>query len=349
VSDHDNRAVWADTYAGDRMRAKRVPDDNVLLSVDGADDVPLWTAKFMESSARGFCSALADLFGVELHAKGTAAKLQEQTTEPLPDDDCRVRVLLQMANEEDASADTWRPDSEKYSEHRARAHNLREATRHIRELEAQVAAFRAPAEAVGYTVSEDGKCWTGNGGGREFVQGPPINVTHGEDPGDYLERIRAGEEPGTVDHLQEARDCLADIEAQSLAGDNEQGAALQAIAHATIADAELIVEHLRFVAESVELQRQALALHQQGQALAEKITAARPIDRLVELPRQNGGVYLIDPAEVSRVESTGPTAIDTWVDLRGHSEEDCMHVGLPCEETLRRLRGETGSAEEGEG
>lgn len=96
----------------------------------------------------------------------------------------------------------------------------------IVELEAQVAAFRAPAEAAGYTVSADGKCWTGNGGGREFFQGPPINVTHRE-------------EPETVDHLAEAQEHLAEIGTQSLAGDNEIGAAMQSIAHAAIAQAEL--------------------------------------------------------------------------------------------------------------
>jgi hypothetical protein len=221
------------------------------------------------------------------------------------------------------------------------AHQLRLSVIRLRQAMQQVSAYADRIDSVAYKL--DGHS------AAEFFQGPPINVTGGEDPGDYLERIRSGEEPGTVDNLSAARDWLATHlpEARS----NEDAIAMVAVtkAHALIAQADLMVEHLRLVAESVELQRQALALHQQGQALAEKITAARPIDRLVELPRQNGGVYLIDPEEVSRVESTGPTAIDTWVDLRGHSEEDCMHVGLPCEETLRRLRGETGSAEEGEG
>lgn len=75
----------------------------------------------------------------------------------------------------------------------------------IVELEAQVAAFRAPAEAAGYTVSADGKCWTGNGGGREFFQGPPINVTHRE-------------EPETVDHLAEAHAHAAIAQAELRGG-----------------------------------------------------------------------------------------------------------------------------------
>jgi hypothetical protein len=193
------------------------------------------------------------------------------TYEPLPGDDCRVRVLLQMANEEDASADTWRPDSEKYSEHRARAHNLREAARHIRELEAQVAAFREPAEAVGYTVSEDGKCCTGNGGGREFFQGPPIDITHGEDPGDYLEDLRAGKEPG-MDHLQQA-DVLSRVDQVN---EKSVASAIIALAHATIAEAELMVEHLRFVAESVALQRQGVDDRQQADAALMELATREP-------------------------------------------------------------------------
>jgi hypothetical protein len=143
----------------------------------------------------------------------------------------------------------------------------------IVELEAQVAAFRAPAEAAGYTVSEDGKCWTGNGGGREFFQGPPINVTHGEDPRDYLERIRAGEEPGIVsDHLQQA-DVLSRVEPVN---EKSVASAIIALAHATIAEAELMVEHLRLVAESVAMQRQGVDDRQQADAALMELATREP-------------------------------------------------------------------------
>jgi hypothetical protein len=119
-----------------------------------------------------------------------------------------------------------------------------------------------------------GKFWTGNGGGREFFQGPPINVTHGEDPGDYLERLRAGEEPETVDHLSAARDCIN----EPLVSNDEHNTmmAASALAHATIAEAELMVEHLRLVAESVELQRQAVEDREQADAALMELATREP-------------------------------------------------------------------------
>jgi hypothetical protein len=119
-----------------------------------------------------------------------------------------------------------------------------------------------------------GKFWTGNGGGREFFQGPPINVTHGEDPGDYLERLRAGEEPETVDHLSAARDCIN----EPLVSNDEHNTmmAASALAHATIAEAELMVEHLRFVAESVALQRQGVDDRQQADAALMELATREP-------------------------------------------------------------------------
>jgi hypothetical protein len=71
---------------------------------------------------------------------------QEQTTEPLPDDDCRVRVLLQMADDVEivgGHADEQHMPGSGAS-CRARAHNLREAARYIRELEAR------PSGAIDY-------------------------------------------------------------------------------------------------------------------------------------------------------------------------------------------------------
>ncbi|MFA5715262.1 MAG: hypothetical protein WC998_05960, partial [Candidatus Paceibacterota bacterium] len=94
--------------------------------------------------ARGYLLALAKALGVELHPAGTAERLQE-LEEPRPDDDCLVRALMNMANDETAIARNAQRACNQAAEdsHQANANNLREAARYICRLEARVQALEA--------------------------------------------------------------------------------------------------------------------------------------------------------------------------------------------------------------
>jgi hypothetical protein len=102
--------------------------------------------------------ALAKALGVELHPAGTAERLQE-LEEPRPDDDCLVRALMNMANDETAIArNAQRADNRAAEDsHQANANNLREAARYIRELEARPAIEACRVEpAVAQPTPEPG-------------------------------------------------------------------------------------------------------------------------------------------------------------------------------------------------
>ena len=135
---HDNRALWGGLPVARFDMAYDADRDLVYGTRDGKSFASRGTV------ARGYLSALAKALGVELHPAGTAERLQE-LEEPRPDDDCLVRALMNMANDETAIARNAQRACNQAAEdsHQANANNLREAARYICRLEARVQALEA--------------------------------------------------------------------------------------------------------------------------------------------------------------------------------------------------------------
>jgi hypothetical protein len=115
----------------------------------------------------------------------------------------------------------------------------------------------------------------------DFVKGPPIDITGGEDPGDYLERIREGRERDDVDHLKYARDVLAGTYGITVETTDPAvmvgTAAFVAQAHATIAQADLFAERNALLRENVALLREGVALSKASLDLAQVDGSAQHI------------------------------------------------------------------------
>ena len=88
---HDNLSVWPNGHAGNcGIARKRDGYGTIEIGNMGSDGKPWWLHPINPASAKSLTAALADLFGVELHPAGTAARLANpqpanaEIPEPLP-------------------------------------------------------------------------------------------------------------------------------------------------------------------------------------------------------------------------------------------------------------------------